>query len=128
MIATEELILQTADRLFAAITNGDIAAVAALWSDDIGVWRTGGGRERDKSSALKVIEWFVGATTERRYEVLDRHVFGAGFVQQHVLHATANSGEQVALRVCLVVKVADDGSIRHIDEYLDPAELAPLLR
>ena len=127
-MAGEGLILQAADRLFAAITRGDIAAVGAQWSDDIGVWRTGGGRERDKNSALKVIEWFIGATTERRYEVLDRQLFDGGFVQQHILHATANSGEQVALRVCLVVKVADDGSIRHIDEYLDPAELAPLLR
>ena len=35
--------------------------------------------------------------------------------------------EKVALRVGMVVKLGDDGLIRRIDEYLDPAELAPLL-
>ena len=71
-----------AERLFTAIEDGDIAALTALWSDDVTVWRQGGGRERDKARALKVIEWFVGASTGRRYEVLDRQFFAGGFVQQ----------------------------------------------
>ena len=116
-----------ADRLFTAIENGDIGALTALWSDDITVWRQGGGRERDKSRALKVIEWFVGATTDRRYEVLDRQFFDGGFVQQHNLHVTTVGGEPVSLRVCLVVRIGAEGLITRIDEYLDPAELAPLL-
>lgn len=127
MSLTRTQILDVADRLFTAIEKGDIAALTALWSDDILVWRTGGGRERDKPRALSVIEWFVGATASRRYEVLDREAFDTGFVQQHILHATTHSGEGVALRVCLVVKLGEDGLIRRIDEYLDPAELAPLL-
>ncbi len=59
--------------------------------------------------------------------MLDRQAFDGGFVQQHILHATTRAGEKVALRVCLVVKLEADGLIRRIDEYLDPAELAPLL-
>lgn len=124
---TRDQIVEIADRLFATISGGDIAALTALWSDDVVVWRQGGGRERDKPRALAVIEWFVHATAERRYEVLDREVFDTGFVQQHILHATTPGGEKVALRVCLVVKIGEDGLIRRIDEYLDPAELAPLL-
>ena len=62
-----------------------------------------------------------------RDEILDREAFETGFVQQHILHATTRGGEKVALRVCLVVKMGEDGLIRRIDEYLDPAELAPLL-
>ena len=120
-------IVDVADRLFSAIEQSDIAALTALWSDDVVVWRQGGGRERDKPRALSVIEWFVGATADRRYEVLDRQVFDGGFVQQHLLHATTRDGEKVVLRVCLVVKIGEDGLIRRIDEYLDPAELAPLL-
>jgi hypothetical protein len=124
---THDEIDEAADRLFAAISAGDVAAVAAQWSDDVIVWRTGGGRDNDKARALKVIEWFVGVTTQRRYEVLDRQVFDGGFVQQHILHSTTARGEDVTLRVCLVVKMAEGGLIRRIDEYLDPAELAPLL-
>ncbi len=118
---------EVADRLFTAIEDGDLAALTALWSDDVTVWRQGGGRERDKSRALKVIEWFVGATTDRRYEVLDRQFFDDGFVQQHNLHVTTVAGEPVSLRACLVVRMGCDGLITRIDEYLDPAELAPLL-
>ncbi len=72
MTSTRTQTLDVAERLFAAIESGDIAALTALWSDDVVVWRQGGGRERDKPRALSVIEWFVDATTERRYEVLDR--------------------------------------------------------
>lgn len=126
-MTSEGQILQAADRLFAAITQGDVAAVAALWADDVTVWHTGDERDSDKARALKVIRWYVGATTYRHYEVLDRQVFDGGFVQQHILRCTNTRGEDVDLRVCLIVKVGDDGLIRRIDEYLDPADLAPLL-
>jgi ketosteroid isomerase-like protein len=117
---------ETADRLFAAIERGDQTALAALWSDDVVVWRVGGGRERDKTRALKVIDWFMTATTDRRYEVLDRRIFEDGFVQQHILHAVTNDGSALSLRVCMVIKVGPTGLISRIDEYMDPADLAPL--
>lgn len=118
---------EIADRLFACIERGDVAELTAMWSDDVVVWRVGGGRERDKHRALKVINWFIGATIERSYEVLDRELFEGGFVQQHLLHATTSSGRSMTMRVCMVVKVGPDGLITRIDEYLDPADLAPLL-
>jgi len=117
-----------ADRLFAAIEAGDCAILAELWSDDVTVWRLGGGPARDKARALKVIAWFVDSTTDRRYEVLDRQVFVGGFVQQHTLHAVDATGTPLSFRACLVVKVSVDGLITRIDEYLDPADLAPLIR
>ncbi len=115
-----------ADRLFLTIERGDVDALARTWADDIVVWRQGGGRERDKPRGLKVIEWFVGATTDRRYEVLDRQIFDGGFVQQHNVHATGRNGMPVIFRACLVVRVGADGLIHRIDEYLDAADLAPL--
>jgi ketosteroid isomerase-like protein len=126
-MSTHDQIIDVADLLFAAIAGGDVEAVAALWSDDVTVWHQGDERDSDKARALKVIRWYVGATTYRHYEVLDRQVFDGGFVQQHILHCTSVGGEDVALRVCLVVKFGEDGLIQRIDEYLDPAELAPLL-
>jgi ketosteroid isomerase-like protein len=117
-----------ADRLFGSIEAGDIGALAALWADDIVVWRQGGGRERDKTRGLKVIEWFVDATAERSYEVLDRQIFEGGFVQQHKVHASGGDGTPLSFRACLVVKAGADGLITRIDEYLDPADLVPLTR
>jgi ketosteroid isomerase-like protein len=133
--SSAETIIDAANRLFTAIERSDIAAVDAMWSDDIAVWRVGSGRDPrkadDKARAMRVIEWFIGATTQRRYEILDRQVFddgsARGFVQQHVLHATGHAGQSISLRVCIVIRVGSDGLIERIDEYFDPAGIAPLL-
>ena len=118
---------EIADRLFTTIERGDGPGLAALWSEDIVVWRQGGGRERDKARGLKVIEWFVESTADRRYEVLDRQTFDGGFFQQHIVHATTRAGAPLTFRACLIVRVEADGLITRIDEYLDPADLAPLM-
>jgi ketosteroid isomerase-like protein len=118
----------TADRLFAAIEEGDAATVESLWSDDVLVWKSAEPEQQAKKRAMSVISWFMRTTTVRRYEVIDRQFFDGGFVQQHVLHATGENGGSIELRVCIVIKVDDRGLITTIDEYFDPAELAPLLR
>ncbi|SPM28297.1 nuclear transport factor 2 family protein [Mycobacterium terramassiliense] len=124
---TAETIVDVADRLFAAIERGDAAAVERLWSNDIAVWRVGARRDNDKGRAMRVIDWFISATTQRRYEILDRRLFDGGFVQQHILHARGHAGQSISMRVCIVIRVSTGGLIDRIDEYFDPAEIAPLL-
>ncbi|MBV8788788.1 MAG: DUF4440 domain-containing protein [Mycobacterium sp.] len=132
---TAEVVLETADRLFTAIEDGDKSAVERMWSDDIAVWRSGARRDPSKSDdkvrALRVIDWFISATTERHYEILDRRLFDdgsvSGFVQQHILHATGHADQSISMRVCIVIRVGTNGLIERIDEYFDPAEIAPLL-
>jgi ketosteroid isomerase-like protein len=131
-VATAEVVVDTADRLFAAIVKGDKPAVDRLWSDDIAVWRVSASRDNDKARALRVIDWFITVTAERRYEILDRQLFDdgsiSGFVQQHVLHATGHAGQSISMRVCIVIRVGTNGLIDRIDEYFDPAEIAALMR
>ena len=126
-----ETIVDVADRLFTAIEKSDMAAVDRLWSSDVAVWRVGARRDDDKARALRVIDWFITATTERHYEILDRQLFGdgpvGGFVQQHILHATGHAGQSIAMRVCIVIRVGTDALIERIDEYFDPAQIAPLI-
>jgi ketosteroid isomerase-like protein len=124
---TAETIVDVADRLFTAIVKGDRAAVDRLWSDDITVWRSGARRDDHKARALRVIDWFITATTERRYEILDRQLFEGGFVQQHLLHATGHAGQSISMRVCMVIRVGTNALIERIDEYFDPAQIAPLI-
>ena len=116
-----------ADALFAAIEASDVAAIEDLWADDVLVWHSGDHSDNDRARALRVIRWFIGRTTERTYQILDRQFFAGGFVQQHILHATGTDGVVLALRVCIVIKVDDGGHITRIDEYFDPKEMAPLL-
>ena len=120
-------VADVAERLFAAIEKGDAAAVAALWDDDVLVWKSAEPEDQIKKRALRVIFWFMDTTTERRYEILDRQFFDGGFVQQHVLHATGRNGGSISMRVCIVIKLGANGLISRIDEYFDPAEIVPLL-
>jgi len=125
-VANTEAVADVADRLFQAIENSDIATVEQLWDDDVVVWKVAD-RDRDRERALRVIAWFVNTTTDRRYEVLERRFFDGGFVQQHILHANGRNGGSISMRVCVVIKVGANGLISRIDEYFDPAEIAPLL-
>jgi len=125
-VANTEAVADVADRLFQAIENSDIATVEQLWDDDVVVWKVAD-RDRDRERALRVIAWFVNTTTDRRYEILERRFFDGGFVQQHILHANGRNGGSISMRVCIVIKVGANGLISRIDEYFDPAEIAPLL-
>ncbi len=122
-----EAVVDLADELFAAIERGDEPRLDALFAEDIAVWRAGAQRDDDKERAMKVLRWFIRITAERSYEVLDRQLFPGGFVQQHILHATGHNGGLIALRVCIVIKVSGNDLITRIDEYFDPAQLAPLM-
>jgi hypothetical protein len=124
---SQEVIIGVADRLFRAIEQSDVTMLNQLYDDDIAVWRVGARRDNDKERALNVLHWFINVTTERRYEILDRQLIPNGFVQQHILHATGHNGGSIALRVCMVIKLGTDALISRIDEYFDPAELAPLM-
>ena len=124
---SQHVIAEVADQLFAAIERSDEAALRQLFDDDIAVWRVGARRDNDKERALKVLRWFIEVSTQRRYEILDRQLFAGGFVQQHILHATGRNGGLIALRVCIVIKVGVNALISRIDEYFDPADLAPLM-
>lgn len=126
-IAGSDAIVDVADQLFGAITNSDIATVKQLFGDDVLVWHSGDTRDSAKDRAARIIDWFINTTTDRRYEVLDRQFFDGGFVQQHILHADSRNGRSIHMRVCIVIKVGADGLITRIDEYFDPAEMAPLL-
>jgi ketosteroid isomerase-like protein len=120
-------ITSIADRMFAAMEAGDTDAVAAMWSPEITVWRVGTARRRDTTRARRVIDWFVSASADRHYDVLARELFEHGFVQQHLLHGHCRDGTPYSLRTAIIVVVGSDGLITRIDEYFDPADLAPLL-
>jgi ketosteroid isomerase-like protein len=120
-------VADVADRLFAAIENGDVAAVADMWSDDVAVWKSAEPEDQPKERAMRVIGWFIRSTTERRYQILDRQFFDGGFVQQHILHAAGRNGGLISMRVCIVIKLGAEGLINRIDEYFDPREMEPLL-
>lgn len=43
------------------------------------------------------------------------------------MHATGHTGGVIAMRVGIVIKPGASGLISRIDEYFDPAQIAPLV-
>ena len=119
--------LDVARRLMAAIQSGDVAAVDALYADDMIGWRSFDRKELGKRSMLRVIEYLVKHVRDLHYEAIRLEPTPSGYVQQHVLHATAPDGTRVEAPACLVVRV-EGGQISRLEEYLDSVAIAPLLR
>lgn len=118
---------EIARRLMEAIQAGDVATVAGLYADDMVGWRNFDRRELGKAQMVKVIEYLAKRVRDLRYEGIRVETTASGYVQQHVLHATAPDGTRIESPACLVVEVCD-GRIRRLEEYLDSAAIAALLR
>ena len=117
--------LAVVGRLITAIETGDLDGVRACYSPDVVVWANFDGKAKDLESSLRVLEWLVANTSERRYEVRRRIEIEGGVLQQHVLHGTVAATEKsFAMPACLVVTVKGD-RISHIDEYLDVSVMQP---
>ena len=119
--------LVVADRLFAAITAGDVDAVRGIYAPDARIWHAHTGVTQSVDDNLRVLAWVVKHLAGRRYEEVRRQRTDTGFVQQHVLRGTAPDGAPFELPACLVCRV-ERGRITRIDEYLDSRGLEPLLR
>jgi uncharacterized protein len=119
--------LEIADRLFGAIQAGDVDAVRALYAPDAEIWHNNDGVTQSAEQNLQVLGWVVRHIKGLRYDEVRRHATASGFVQQHVLRGTVGAGVTVAIPACIVCTVRD-GRITRLDEYLDSAHVAPLLR
>ena len=103
----------------------DIEGVKACYAPEIVVWANFDGKARELDSSLRLLDWMISATSNRRYEIQRRIDIDGGVLQQHVLHGTvAATGKTFAMPACLVITVRGD-RITHIDEYLDPSVMAP---
>ena len=125
MITVMTAALALVERMVAAIEANDVDAVRACYSPDITVWANFDGKARDIESSLRVLAWLIGHTSSRRYEILRRIEIDGGVLQQHILYGTvAATGKSFAMPACLIISI-DGDCITHIDEYLDPAVMAP---
>jgi ketosteroid isomerase-like protein len=119
--------LELGNRLFEAICSGDLGAVREVYAPTVRVWHNFDRVEQSLEENLRVLAWVVKNVSGLRYEQVRRQRTESGFVQQHVLRGTAPGGESLEVAACLVCRV-EGGRVTRIDEYLDSAQLAPLLR
>jgi ketosteroid isomerase-like protein len=124
---TPEEKVQLADRLFSAIEKGDVDEVRRLYHPDARIWHNFDQVAQTVEQNLATLGWMVRHLYDRTYEVTRREVLHDGIVQQHVLRGLTRSGEPFVLPACMFVR-CQDGRIVGIEEYLDPAQAAPLSR
>jgi ketosteroid isomerase-like protein len=125
MVDSENGIMALAERFVGAIERGDIEAVKACYADDARIWHNFDNIDQTVEENLKVLGWVARVLPERKYNILRRVVIPGGFLQQHVLTGKLKSGASFSMPACLVVQVKE-GRISRLEEYLDPAQAAPL--
>jgi len=118
--------LQLAERLFAAISAGNVEAVRDIYAPDAVIWHNHDGVEQSADDNLRVLRWVVTNVRDLRYENMRRQKTEAGFLQQHVLRGTAPNGRELNIPACIICTVRN-GRITRLEEYLDSAHVAPLL-
>ncbi|HVM97895.1 MAG TPA: nuclear transport factor 2 family protein [Candidatus Acidoferrales bacterium] len=119
--------LDVAERLFAAIQLGDVDAVGEIYAPDAQIWHNHDRAVQTREENLAVLRWVVKNVTGLRYEEVRRQRTELGFVQQHVLRGTTRNGAALEIAACIVCTVVD-GRIARLDEYIDTAQVAALLR
>jgi ketosteroid isomerase-like protein len=110
-----------AERFFAAIENGDIATVEALYAEDVVVWHNTDRKEKTKAESLSNIRWGLAALRDLRYLQVRRTHTEHGFVQQHLFEAIQADGSKVQQEMVTICTVRD-GRITRLDEYCDSAQ------
>jgi uncharacterized protein len=121
-IETKEL----ADRLTRAYEQNDTDAIAGRYAPDARIWHNIDGVEQTVEEQLGATRWLNEQLNNLTYEIISRHSFDGGYVQEYVVHGTvANGGEAFRMPLCMTVTVRD-GRIARLDEYLDSAHLKPL--
>jgi hypothetical protein len=112
------------DRLFAAICERDLDAVAELYADDVEVWHNTSGRALELDGSIAVLRAFLARVSDVRYEILERRHWHNGAMQRHVLHVRVGELDH-AIDACITFTFAAD-RISNVFEYVDGRALSPL--
>ncbi len=116
--------ITAADAFGAAMHARDVAAVRAIYADDITVWHAATGHTQGKAENTGMLAALFQVTGALEYVDIKRHAIPDGVVQQHRLVGTFADGRPLPdLPCCLFIRVRD-GLIASIEEYFDGATYA----
>lgn len=118
--------LDIANRFFNALLAGDATELDSLFAKDATFWQNFSGRDQQRDNFLPGFSKLAGIITDLRLDNVRRTGTASGFVEQHTLCGVTASGAELAAHGCFIAQV-NDGKIARIEEYLDGAQLAPLV-
>jgi hypothetical protein len=121
-----EQCLSVAGELTRGMQANDAAALAEVYSPTAVVWHNNDRRELAVRELLEVVQ-IMQRRSECSIDVELRQVTEDGFLQTHTAKYTFVDGTTAEVSAALIAWVDDAGRITRVKEYLDGADLAPLI-
>ncbi len=109
-----------ADRFFAAIEAGDMAAIEEIYAADATIWHNHDGKFESRERNRRTLLFLCATLSGRRYDIARRYEVEGGFAQEHTLTGTLPDGSAFALKAAIFADVKG-GKITALREYFDGA-------
>lgn len=112
-------------RMFAAISQRDMAAFKACFCPEAIIWHCDDEIERDVDAICTVIESLLAASVDDTVAYTEQRIVRAGkqYFVQHVLVADLHSGERLRVPAMMRIDTDDHGRVMRIDEYYDSRDV-----
>ncbi len=117
---------EVAQRFIDAITIGDADAARACYAPGAEIWHNFDDVTQTAEENIALMNAMTKRVSDRRYVIRRLEPIDGGYLQQHALELVLPDGRQLSTEAVALVSVDDDGLIARIDEWLDPAPLAPM--
>lgn len=115
-----------AHRFLAALNAGDVDAARACYHPDAGIWHDFDGVTQTVDENMHLMAAMGTRASRREYVIRRLEAIEGGYLQQHALEITTLAGQDLVAEAVALVQVGDDGLIHGLDEWINPAPLAPL--
>ena len=115
-----------ANRFLDALNAGDVEAARACYHPDAEIWHDFDGVTQTVDQNMQLMAVMGKRASRRAYVIRRLEPIEGGYLQQHTLELTTLAGQDLVAEAVALVRVGDDGLIHRLDEWINPAPLAPL--
>ena len=115
-----------AQRFLDALNAGDVDAARACYHPDAEVWHDFDGVTQTVDENMRLMAAMGKRASRREYVIRRLEPIEGGYLQQHSLEITTLAGQDLVAEAVALVQVGGDGLIHRLDEWINPAPLAPL--
>ncbi|HVT75393.1 MAG TPA: nuclear transport factor 2 family protein [Acidimicrobiales bacterium] len=118
--------LELCDRFFDALEQRDYDTVESCYGPEVVIWHSHDQLYETRESNLAMLKRGMQTNPKTRYKNRRVRVFEGGFVQQHTIYVTYESGFVGQMDVCFIGYVRD-GKLSRIYEYFDTGQIGKFL-
>lgn len=113
-------------RFLDALNAGDVDAARACYHPDAEIWHDFDGVTQTVDQNMRLMAAMGKRASRREYVIRRLEPIEGGYLQQHTLEITTRAGQELVAEAVALVEVGHDGLIHRLDEWINPAPLAPL--